>query len=68
MNEQVPSEKPFNPVPMLSVPRVGSDRKGLLANNDHDCIYIKDHRYEHKLYLDRVEATALRDWLNEVLS
>jgi hypothetical protein len=60
-------ERTFNKVAALSVPRVGNDSDGLIASNDHDCIYLKDHRYDHTMHLDRVEAEALRDWLNKVL-
>lgn len=67
--EQLPKDsRVFRNVAALSVPRVGSDSNGVMASNDHDCIYLKDHRYEHTMYLDRSEAEALRDWLNEVLS
>lgn len=60
-------DRRFNNVASLSVPRVGSDSNGLLVSNDHDCIYLKDHKYDHTMELDRFEAEALRDWLNEVL-
>lgn len=68
MSEHIPSDQRFKDVAALSVPRVGSDSNGLVASNDHDCVYLKDHRYDHTMYLDRAEATALRDWLNEVLA
>lgn len=57
----------FRNAPAVSCPRVGSDTNGLMCLVDYDRVYIKDHRYDNRLVLDRREAEALRDWLNEVL-
>jgi hypothetical protein len=58
----------FRDATSVSCPRVGSDTNGLHCLVDYDRVYIKDHRYDHRLALDKHEAAALRDWLNEVLS
>lgn len=58
----------FHDAASVSCPRVGSDTNGLYCLVNHDRVYIKDHRYDHRLVLDKHEAMALRDWLNEVLT
>lgn len=69
MSEQLPKDtRVFRDAASVSCPRVGSDTNGLHCLVDHDRVYIKDHRYDHRLVLDKHEAAALRDWLNEVLS